>query len=569
MRRTVIDNEPSRNFPIYGRGNMGEVYPNVMTPLTGSLVYLAARHGQEAALLGLGFLSGSHIDDSDGGASGVFGGYLYGNLSMMRVGAARAPGLSAADVDEQMFGVSDAPPYVARADDRSLRCTLKLGRRTAQALFRPDRGIVDRDRANAAAWIKSLPTIDGADDRQLIAIAQALPPKFEEMMARLLSVSALAGMARAVLEQLTSGFNDPAVVNRLTAGLGTIESAEPAVELWKIGRLVSGSAALTARFDAGTDGLASRLDNAADALDFQLAFDQFRLKFGSRGPDEWELASPTWGTDPNIALAAIDRLRLAPLERDPEPATHRLAAARAETTTEVLRKLRGPRRMMFRRSLDAAALYAATREATKATFVRCLEPARLALHELARRHDLQGSDLFLLTIDELPLFLTEPSAFVEIIDERRATRDFLQARVPPFWFEGKIPSPERWPLRSDQRNIDTAPRTLSGMGVCPGVATGTARVITDPASPGKLEPGDILVAPITDPAWTPLFLAVAGVVVDVGAQLSHAAIIARELGIPAVVSVNAASSTIADGALITVDGTNGTVTIHPTTEPSQ
>ena len=228
----------------------------------------------------------------------------------------------------------------------------------------------------------------------------------------------------------------------------------------------------------------------------------------------------------------------------------------------VLRKLRGARRMVFRRALDASALYAATREATKATFVRCLEPARLALHELDRHHNIDRGDLFLLTIDELPQFLTEPGSFVEIIGERRATRDFLQDRVPPFWFEGEVPAPESWPLRSSQRKIDTAPRTLGGMGVCPGVATGTARLITDPASPGELEPGDILVAPLTDPAWAPLFLAVAGVVVDVGAQLSHAAIIARELGIPAVVSVNGASSTIADGAIITVDGTNGIVTIQ-------
>ena len=82
-------------------------------------------------------------------------------------------------------------------------------------------------------------------------------------------------------------------------------------------------------------------------------------------------------------------------------------------------------------------------------------------------------------------------------------------------------------------------------------------------------PGDILVAPITDPAWTPLFLAVAGVVVDVGAHQSHAAIIARELGIPAVVSATGASATIPDGALITVDGFIGTVTVHEGPAPAR
>ena len=90
MHWTVIDDEPSRTFPLYCRGNMGEVYPNVMTPLTGSLVYRAAQRGQETVVLGLGFLSRSHLDDSSGAITGVFGGYLYGNVSMMRARARHA-----------------------------------------------------------------------------------------------------------------------------------------------------------------------------------------------------------------------------------------------------------------------------------------------------------------------------------------------------------------------------------------------------------------------------------------------------------------------------------------------
>jgi pyruvate,water dikinase len=102
------------------------------------------------------------------------------------------------------------------------------------------------------------------------------------------------------------------------------------------------------------------------------------------------------------------------------------------------------------------------------------------------------------------------------------------------------------------------------MGVCGGVASGPARVILDPGDPRDLQPGDILVAPITDPAWTPLFLSAAGVVVDVGAQQSHAAIVARELGIPAVVSVTGASRLIADGTWLDVDGDRGVVVVHAT-----
>jgi pyruvate,water dikinase len=91
-------------------------------------------------------------------------------------------------------------------------------------------------------------------------------------------------------------------------------------------------------------------------------------------------------------------------------------------------------------------------------------------------------------------------------------------------------------------------------------------VILDPADPRDIQPGDVLVAPITDPAWTPLFLSAVAVVVDVGAQQSHAAIVARELGIPAVVSVTGASHTIVDGTWLDVDGDRGLVTVHAATE---
>jgi rifampicin phosphotransferase len=194
--------------------------------------------------------------------------------------------------------------------------------------------------------------------------------------------------------------------------------------------------------------------------------------------------------------------------------------------------------------------------------VRALDPTRGALAELARRAGIAHSDFFLLTIDQLPAALADPSSVAAVIDERRARRDFLQARIPPFWFEGNVPDPSTWELRSHGRRPDGSARVIEGMGVCSGTATGRARVVLDPTDPSALEPGDILIAPITDPAWTPLFLAAAGVVVDVGAQQSHAAIVARELGIPAVVSAVGASSTIPDGALVTVDGSHGLVTVH-------
>jgi pyruvate,water dikinase len=117
------------------------------------------------------------------------------------------------------------------------------------------------------------------------------------------------------------------------------------------------------------------------------------------------------------------------------------------------------------------------------------------------------------------------------------------------------------PQKHVASGIDASVKVLQGIAVSPGIATGKARVITYPNDGQHVEPGEILVAPITNPAWTPYFLPAAGVVMDMGGILSHGAIIAREYGIPAVVNVGPASKIIRTGQLLRVDGDRGTVTI--------
>jgi len=102
---------------------------------------------------------------------------------------------------------------------------------------------------------------------------------------------------------------------------------------------------------------------------------------------------------------------------------------------------------------------------------------------------------------------------------------------------------------------------LTGNAGSQGVAKGQVRVVLDPADAGSLKPGEVLVAPLTDPAWTPLFLPAAAVVVNVGALMSHAVIVSRELGIPCVVADDGATERLTTGMTVEVDGTAGTVTV--------
>ncbi len=170
----------------------------------------------------------------------------------------------------------------------------------------------------------------------------------------------------------------------------------------------------------------------------------------------------------------------------------------------------------------------------------------------------------MLTWPEFQEYLREPHAFAGVIAERQATYRMLAERIPPFLFEGSPPPVETWKMRTVERPTGQKGDILEGIGGSPGRVTGRARIVLDTADPDAIEPGDILVAPITDPSWTPLFLAAAGVVVDVGAVMSHSVIVARDLGIPCVVSVTDATRIIPDGATIEIDGDIGAVTILST-----
>lgn len=566
----VVDHLPTPEFPLVCRGNTGEVFPNVVTPITGSIVNVPFLEGQAALSLEFGLATSDQLaffDGVDGGVTGVFGGYLYSNVSLARTLVARTPGLSIDLIDRQMYGLSDAPPHRPVAGERSLVASARTARALGWGLLRLNRDRLACDQADIAQYVASVPEFGPISDEELLAIPDGVRPFLGRMMHNLMLASSLAGIGRSMLEGVVERLGDDGLVNRLTAGVGTIESAQPAIELWDLARRVCADADLTSLFDrvsdpAQLDGALRSSTDTASIRAFLDGFDAFRRRHGARGPDEWELASPTWGSDPAIGLALIDRLRHAPDDRDPHVAGHRLAAEREAAVARARRSLPRRSRIAFDVAVRGTTFYGDQREATKAAFVRALDPTRRALAELARRAGIPHADFFLLTIDQIPAALADASSVQEVIAERRARRDYLQARIPPFWFDGDVPDPSTWELRADSRRPDGGARVIEGMGVCSGTATGTARVVTDPTDPRDLGPTDILIAPITDPAWTPLFLAVAGVVVDVGAQQSHAAIVARELGIPAVVSASGASSTIPDGALVTVDGSAGHVTVH-------
>jgi pyruvate,water dikinase len=340
--------------------------------------------------------------------------------------------------------------------------------------------------------------------------------------------------------------------------------------MWQLGRKVAADPALSAAFDAGVQGL---LDRAAAAgpggQAFLQEFQTFLRKYGARGPKEWEVRNHTWETKPELALAAIDRMRLAGPEADPSLRNRSLAAERERIVGEIAAMLEGDpeNQGLFLAAARSAVLFQAGRERTKTNAIKLVQEARMALHTIGKRMVAAGmcddtGDFAFLKADEVERWLADPAPFRDTIRQRKALYDQYSAIQEPFVFWGTQPDPSTWPPKG-ATTVEPVKvgDVLQGFQGCPGQVTGIARVVLDPIDPTACGPGEILVAPMTDPSWTPLFVAAGGVIVDVGAAQSHAMIVSRELGIPCVPSVTGATRRIPDGATVLVNGDAGTVTI--------
>lgn len=567
-----IGHDASDRFPVYTRGNAGEVYPEVFTPLTFSLAAEAAENAMRRALISTGFVRRSELADvplTTAVGMGVFGGYAYLNLSLQRLISARAPGTQATDVDVKLVGTRNSPPHVPGPGERNLRGTaagLRYVWRTMHVTALPE---LAADQRAVDAFLASLPRIDDATDTELRHSMATILPLFSLLFERHLVVSYAAGAMIAVVADICDWqLGQPLLASQLMAGLGDVDSAAPSQALWDLSRQVA-AAPLAAQFDAGIDGLSHRLRHAAPTepavARFVTGFDSFLTRYGWRGPMEWDMASDTWETDPALALTLIDRMRATDASHNPVDQTSRMATQARLLEIECLARL--PRRLrgLFHRALASARFHSRARERAKSTVIRAIHGVRLRAMELdqrlVERSGGQRGDLWFLVEPEIDAYLADPTALAGTIAQRRDQHRRLAERVPPFCFSGRQPPLEQWPRRDEPMAALTEGQTLTGLPGCPGRARGRARIVTNPADPGRLAPGDVLVVPLTDPAWTPLFVTAEAVVVDVGAFVSHAAIVSRELGVPCVVSATDATRCIPEGALIEVDGSAGVVTL--------
>ena len=292
------------------------------------------------------------------------------------------------------------------------------------------------------------------------------------------------------------------------------------------------------------DHLAAAGEPAVRALGDRIT--SFLRRWGRREDRGLSIRMAPWEAQPERVITLIGALAAAPLGS----ATTDAAAARERARAaegRVLRRVPAGLRGMVRRSIGALRTFTRLREDSHFYIFALGLLARRSLLELGQRWEQAGllktaDEVFLLRLAEIESAIHGTTDPRRILSERR-----------PVWMAMQ----RQW--RAWQTVVTPTGAFLRGVGISPGQVTGPARIVLEPAAFGQFRPGEVLVAPATGPAWTPLFRAAAAVVTETGGTMSHAAIVAREYGLPGVSGVRGATSALHNGEVVTVDGNAGLV----------
>jgi len=293
---------------------------------------------------------------------------------------------------------------------------------------------------------------------------------------------------------------------------------------------------------------------------FRQGLERFLALYGHRAVYELDISNPRWREDQSWLLSTMATM----LDHDGlDEMDLRRQRLRQEAERRVRQALPWPLSRLALKLAAKAGNEAALREMAKSCMVRIADVKRHLALELGRR--LTGrsllsdvSDVFFLTLDDLDDLVGgswHGPGVARLVEARRTSHARRLTEAPPdVVTEGHSP-----PQKSGQHTADQP--GWSGLGVAAGQATGAACLLTSPTQGGTLAAGQVLVAPSTDPGWTPLFLRIGALVTETGGFISHGAIVAREFGIPAVVNVAGIMSALAPGTMVRVDGDNGMVEV--------
>ena len=564
----LTDTEPSTRFPVYTRLNAADVMADPITPLGATLCWIPnVLPGWASGYVEDVCFTSDELSEASSVAGFIYG-YLYVNQSSVRVLGIRK-GMSADIIDAIFFNSPGAPAHVPSPQDENPKLSALGAARAGWVLSTSKFEGADEDAALADDLRRNRPNLKGLSNRALVARARAMMP-YERLAWRSEQIgSSNAAVGPAVAGQMLPPEKAHLLVTILGYA-GDVESAAPTYALWSLSRTVRNSPELTALFDSGVDKVVAQLPTSAGG--FWSDFGAFIAEFGYRGPSEWDLGTESWESKPSLALALVDKMRLLDDAQSPSAKQAAHAAETDKAMAEATEGMDAATEAMFRGAIGSARRFAGWRESGKSSCIKIMNEARMALIELGERLAAEGvldhsRQIFIAVDDELDALALKDSSLRDALREREKQWNALKELDIPTFVDASKPIPSIADL--PRKGSSTAARAnvgdvMQGAASSQGIVEGSVRVVLGTDAIQDFQPGEILVAPQTDPSWTPLFLVASGVVVNTGSMGSHAMIVARELGIPCVGGLVGATSILKTGDRVRVDGAKGTVEVLET-----
>jgi pyruvate,water dikinase len=557
----------------WGNYNLRETMPYPHTPFSRSFWnYLLLPHGLAAT--GLSSPADAEKPDEAPSLVDLVDGRFYWNMNVMEgivrsrprwlaLHMARLLDAQLAEIVEEMFRTGWLKP-VRRP--RSLRRTWHALRRAPGGL-----GAALRKSAPERAWqvfrdcreeVANFSKIDLRilNDEQVLALARYFAAENIPRAMSALTVSFPALPAMLYLSWALPRWGLAEALPRLRSGVRSNPTMETALALWDLAEK-AGPEVRAVFLGEPTSRVPQMLAESPAGKEFLGHIEEFLKVHGHRAVREFDLSCPRWREDPTFVYETL-RNYLGHPAGQPTPREHYARQVRehqeARAFVEHALARRPLRRRIFRWLMRLVEERLPLREAPKFYALMGMAHVRALYLEVGRRMVARGvlekqEDFFFLSIPEIERIATGELGVTwvrEQIPKRRLEFARHMRANPPLV------------VRSDGKPVvkpTAAGPILRGTPVSWGTAKGPARILLDPSDGALLQRGEILVAPFTDPGWTPLFLTAGALVMEIGGIMSHGAVVAREYGIPAVVGVKDATRVLRDGEMIEVDGATGEV----------
>ncbi len=575
--------DPDGAWQLWDNSNIAESYNGITTPLTFSF----ARHVYEEVYRQ--FVKILRVPERRIEASrDVFGRMLglvrgqvfYNMLSWYRV-LAMLPGFAVnrrfmeqmmgvkeSLPEEALAGIVEAPRRVTLRDYGEIACT--VGGLLLNHWLLPKKNRAFYIRLDEALQLNGLVLEDMRPDELAAAyrrLQNQLLTRWDAPLINDFFAMIYFGVSRKLVHAWCSD-PDGTLQNDLISCQGGIISAEPARRMLRLAELVRPNAALRTVLETGTLGdIEAALGENAE---FGKEYRAYVEKFGDRCLEELKLESATLHDDPLMLLRSVARLSARPIL----PGVNAEAVGEAaEDRVDKALEGRPLRKALFRFVINQTRDRVRDRENLRFERTRVFGRVRRIFVELGKRlHAMDvlddPRDVFYLQAEEVLGFVEGAAVTLGLRELARLRREEFSgfAEDPPdgrFETRGVVYAGNLF--RSSSAAVASQGEERKGIGCCPGIVKGRARVILDPRH-AVIESGEILVAPRTDPGWIMLFPSAAGLLVEHGSLLSHSAIVAREMGIPAVVSVQGLTGWLRTGDWVELNGSTGRVTRLPEEE---